>query len=169
MCIRKIITIIMLLSIYASVVSATKPVITNMSPESGEIDIEPSLVSLAVSVITSGAPSMNITFYSNLSGVWDYFYTGTLGTTFAFVENGTYRISVPFFTRNNYTYFWYINVTNTVTGEYNQSSVYNFTTSPNATVYTGISATYIASAVGLIGLIGTLGFISYFSKRRRET
>jgi hypothetical protein len=142
-------------------------VITNIYPESGSTGIEPIIVSLAILVNTTAASTMNITFYSNLSGIWDYFYIGTLDTTFAYVKNGTYRISVPYFSRNSYTYYWYVNVSETTTGEYNQTAVFNFTTRQNVTASAGFDMTYIASAVGLIGLVGVVGLISYIIRRRK--
>lgn len=98
-------------------------------PPTNNSGLCPCCIPLCVGVNNTHGNLMNLTFWSNLSmGYWDYFYLGVDNVTFAYVPNGTYCFNVPNFILYNYTYYWYVNVTDTVTGEYEVSNIYYFTT-----------------------------------------
>lgn len=98
-------------------------------PPNNNSGLCPCCIPLCAGVNNTQGNLMNITFWSNLSmGYWDYFYLGVDTVTFAYVPNGTYCFNVPNFILYNYTYFWYVNVTDTITGEYEVSNIYDFTT-----------------------------------------
>lgn len=77
----------------------------------------------------------------------------------------------------NTTYYWYVNITDTVTGDYNISETFQFHTSQNRTdcltgfnesIYNSINSgieNYYHSTVGLVGLLG-LTYI-FFRKRKK--
>lgn len=98
-------------------------------PPNNNSGLCPCCIPLCAGVNNTHGNLMNLTFWSNLSmGYWDYFYLGVDTVTFAYVTNGTYCFNVPNFILYNYTYYWYVNVTDTVTGEYEVSNIYYFTT-----------------------------------------
>jgi hypothetical protein len=71
---------------------------------------------------------INITFWSNLSGEWDWFYTGQdQRFTLTNLSNGTYYISVPFFNVHNHRYHWNATITDGVT-VVSSGVYYSFTT-----------------------------------------
>lgn len=109
---------------------------TNLNPENNSIDIYPSNMALNVTIVNSNGNSMNLTIYSNLSGTWDYFYTGIINTTLSNIYNGTYDINPVFFVKYNNTYYWYINLSEyNNDSNYNKSDIYKFTTNKNSTGY----------------------------------
>ena len=138
----------------------------------------PPCVSLCVGVNNPAGNNMNLTFYSNLSGSWDWFYIGTENWTYQNVPNGTYCFYVPFFSQYNHTYYWYVNVTDTVTGDYDNSNIYHFRTAENLSdcpcgeeaiinliKENSPQKDYI---IGIVGTIGIIGLIGYFARRNRE-
>ena len=100
-------------------------------PNMSQNGVCPDCVSLCAGVQNMFGHPMNVTFESNLSGTLDYFYLGIDNVTFSNVENNTYCIFVPFFSQYNHTYYWRVNVTDTITGLYNQSDVFVFHTAEN--------------------------------------
>jgi len=77
----------------------------------------------------------------------------------------------------NTTYYWYVNVTDTVTGEYNISHNFQFKTEPDpedcfcgnvsALIDEECPQLYKAYIIGLLGLIGLAG-LGLFKKKRRQ-
>jgi len=114
---------------------------------------------------------MNITFYSNLSGVWDYFYIGTLNTTFSNVNNGTYGLQTVFSTRYNYTYYWYAEIAEYFNETNNRTTpIYDFTTATVAENCTcngtsiGSNISY-AWIVGIAIVFSSLGILAYIRRK----
>jgi len=103
------------------------PVINYIYPPFNETQC-PCCINLCVGVNDSDGNLMNVTFYSNLSGEWDYFYLGTINRTLTYVPNGTYCIQVPYYSLYNHTYYWYVNITDTVTNESIVSDMFFFRT-----------------------------------------
>jgi hypothetical protein len=118
-----VLTILIVFSSFS--LSVADSTIDNMTPTMGDTTVCPGCASLCVDV-NSTVGIMNITIYSNLTGVWDYFYLGTLNLTYANVSNGTYCINVPFFSEYNTTYYWKVKVDDGVLS--NETVIYNFTT-----------------------------------------
>jgi len=119
---KKVMIIILLLAILPTV-SADK--IGDMTPEQDADDLCPCNVALCVEA-SSPVGLMNITFYSNLSGPWDYMYLGTENVTFANVPNGTYCVNVPYFNEYGTKYYWKVEIEDTVST--NVSAIFHFTT-----------------------------------------
>jgi len=75
----------------------------------------------------------------------------------------------------NKTYYWYVNVTDTVTGASNNSDIFSYTTAQNFTdCFSGNLTVALEDAGALdykayiIGLLGLLGLLGYSYKRRRK-
>lgn len=103
--------------------------ITYIYPPSPNGTVCPCCVDLCVSVNSSTGSTMNLTFYSNLSGVWDYFYLGDDNVTLVNVNNCTYCITVPYFSLYNHTYYWNVSIDNGV--EVIDSDIFQFRTAPD--------------------------------------
>jgi len=141
------------------------PVISNEYPTNNSIYICPTSVELGVTVGDADADSMNITFWSNLSGTWDYFYAGTINVTLVDVVNGTYFINPIYFTRYNHVYYWNASVTD---GTYTtDSGVFSFTTS-SSPCGKGGGGMVGGSAMYVVGVIGIFGLLGYFKHKRRH-
>lgn len=123
---KKILIIIFLFVMLLPTVSAdVVNKIGDMTPEQDEDDLCPCNIALCVEA-RSPVGIMNITFYSNLSGPWDYMYLGTENVTFTNVPNGTYCVNVPYFNEYDTTYYWKVEVEDTVS--VNTSAIFHFTT-----------------------------------------
>jgi len=161
-----VVSTLFLFSIYC--VEAT-PQILNMEPSNSLQGVCPPNVTLCVSVASPNGSAMNITFYSNLSGVWDYFYVGTINTTFSPVSNGTYCINVPFFVKYNTTYYWNVSVSDDWTT--NDSPIFSFTTDSNTNCLnftdtdTTRSDSWIFGAASTLSIFGILAYIKVKKKR----
>ena len=90
---------------------------------------------ICVGVNNAEGHTMNFTFYRNHSQFNNFYIVNQLN----YVNNGTYCFCIDGHINNsifypvlfNTTYSWYINVTDTVTGEYNVSDIFFFTTEDN--------------------------------------
>lgn len=121
----------------------------------------PIMIGIAVSDIDTGN-LMNITFYSNLSGSWDYFYTGELYTV-TNVTNGTYYIDPVFFVKADFVYYWNCSVFDGL--DTVESGIFSLSISNVACGGGGIG---IGNIVGVSGVIGIFGLIGWFMNRRRN-
>jgi len=134
-------------------------------PEDEESDMCPNNIDLCVTATSPTGSPMNITFYSNLTGVWDYFYVGYDNTTYYQVSNGTYCINVPYFSRYNHAYFWNVSIDDGIT--VNDSATFSFTTAEsedNCTISQSSSPVWIVGIVLSVSVFGILAFIEV--KRR---
>lgn len=111
---------------------STLPNITVFFPTNLSTDVCPDPVRIGVTVSDDNGDLMNITFRSNLSGFWDWFYTGFHPYEYSLVNltNGTYYLSVPFFSAHDQEYYW--NVTVSDGSVYNHSGWLMFTTDVDA-------------------------------------
>lgn len=140
--------------------------ISLVAPENGSSGHCPNCIMLAVDINSYEGFLMNLTFYSNLSGTWDYFYRGEDNVTFSNCTNGTYRIRVPYFNKYNYQYFWNASVND---GE----EVRNLTIS---TFYTAVSpdecqgggGTSYAWIIGVIIILSIVPVVMVGRLKRRK-
>lgn len=140
--------------------------LTDEYPANNSINVCPNSMEIGVTISNPDGGLMNVTFWSNLSGVWDYFYVGTLNSTLVNVGNGTYYINPVFFTRYNYMYYWNASVSNNTTTI--NSDVFSFTTASSPCGKGGGGGMGSSSVIGIIGLIGIFGILGYIMNRRRK-
>lgn len=103
-------------------------------PEHNSTDICPCCDAMCIGIENENGNQMNLTFYRN-DTMNESFY---IVNKYIYVDNGTYCFcldghmdDIYYPMRYNETYYWYVNVTDTATGEYEISNVYNFTTANN--------------------------------------
>ncbi len=158
-------TIILVVSLFSSGVLSVAPDIDSAS--SNAAYATPHTIVLCANVSHINGDVLNITFHSNLSGIWDYFYLGTNNVTFANVTNGSYCIKATFMTAYNTTYYWNVTVDNGT--ETNYSTTYNLTTIPypiNITSNT-IPQSY-SWLVGIIIVFSSFGIIAFIKTKRNQ-
>jgi len=140
-----------------------------LHPENGSTGHCPSCIYLSVYINSYEGLPMNLTFYSNLSGTWDYFYRGEDNVTYSNCTNGTYSIRVPYFAKYNHQYFWNASVTDG--GETSNISISNFFTavSPDECQGGGGGTSY-AWIIGVIIILSIVPVImkSRLDKKRRK-
>jgi len=158
---NKILIIIPMLIIVMSNPISADITIEDIIPLDGTEDILPPSVNLTATILNDNGNPMNITFWSNLSGSWDYFYINDLNTTFREVDNDTYSLRVPYLSVYGRTYFWYINATDTITGESFESSIYTFTMIDNPDIFSKFGNRNDAWIIGVVVLFSTFGVIAY--------
>ena len=164
---RIIISIILLISLLPTPIHAEEFSLSNELPINGSVGECPSQIYLCITAYGSGSDILNLTFYSNLSGAWDYFYLGTINTTFTNVSNKQYCIYVPHFSILNRTYYWNVSITDG-TQTYN-SDVYHFSTTDDPdTCTSGGGGRNDAWVVGVAMMFSVFGIIAYMKLRRRE-
>ncbi len=100
-------------------------------PDHNSTDVCPCCDSMCIGIENENGNSMNLTFYRN-DTMNESFY---IVSKYRYVNNGTYCFCIDghiddiyYPMKYNETYNWYVNVTDTVTGGYKISNVYNFTT-----------------------------------------
>lgn len=132
------------------------PVVSISIPSNNSIGVCSNSMELGVTVSDPDGDTMNITFWSNLSGVWDYFYLGTINRTLVDVANGTYYIDPVYFVQYNHVYYWNVSVSDsTFTTD---SPVFSFTTSSSPCGKGGGGMSNNAmNVIGIIGIFGLLG------------
>jgi len=100
-------------------------------PDHNSTTVCPCCDSMCIGIENENGNPMNITFYRN-DTMNESFY---IVNRYKNVENGTYCFCIDghiddiyYPMKYNETYNWYVNVTDTVTGSYKVSNVFNFTT-----------------------------------------
>ena len=167
----KLISAIVLIACLTTQTVSAIPTITATAPVNNTGVACPPCAYLSVNVTHENGTAMNITFCSNLSGVWDYFYIGTLNTTIPNVNNGSYNINIVYVTEYNSTYYWYVNVSNfDDPSNYTKSGIFNFnTTSEIATCNStlgDVGMTY-AWIVGIAVVFSSFGVLAYLKRRQK--
>ena len=167
----KIVAIILLTCLFAQTCLAI-PTVTNPFPINNSIVTVPPCASIGTTISNDNGTNMNITFYSNLTGVWDYFYTGELNVTVSNLANGTYYITTVFMDIYSTTYYWYVNVSefNNDSNYYN-TPIYQLTTTSeiaNCTADSAFSSQTYTWIIGIIVVFSSLGILAYIKKRRKE-
>jgi hypothetical protein len=97
---------------------ASESVISNPEPPNDASDIPPGNISLSTTVNDSDNDSINITFRTNASGIWNDIETNNS------VPNGIYGQFYTF-TENNFTYYWSVNCSD---GKTWTNQTFHFTT-----------------------------------------
>ena len=155
------ISIVLTLSIPLIMIGSAQVEISNPLPADGATGECPCCITLSVDISNVSAYDTNLTFYSNLSGDWDYFYIGIDNITFTNITNATYAINVPFFNQYNHIYYWNVSVSD------GANVTYTFTTALNkAECDTVISNE--SWVVGVAIMFGGLGIILAIRKRRNR-
>ena len=110
------------------------PAISYISPPSPNGTVCPCCVDMCISVNNTEGHPMNITFYRNDSQFTDYYivnqYTNVTNGTYCFCIDGHINNSIYYPMNFHETYHWYVNITDTVTGEYLVSDIFTFRTYP---------------------------------------
>jgi len=135
---------------------------------------------MCIGITNENGNNMNLSFYRN-DTMNETFY---LVNKYINVSNNTYCFCIDghigdiyYPMRYNETYHWYVNVTDVVTGSYDVSNIYWFTTAENlsdciclnASTYADLDTSYYkAFVIGLLGLIGLLGILKKRKKENRE-
>jgi len=145
---------------------ANPPIVSNEYPADGSVYVCPNSVELGITVSDPDGDLMNITFWSNLSGVWDYFYTGTINATLVNVADGTYYINPIYFVQYNFVYYWNVSVTDGT--DIVDSAVFSFTTSSSPCGKGGGGGMSGGSVMGIIGMVGIFGLLGFIMNRRRK-
>ena len=104
-------------------------------PNMSQTNVCPCCDKMCIGIDNEFGNTMNISFYRNDSQFEDFYLVNKL----TYVNNGTYCFcidghindSLYYPTRYNETYYWYVNVTDTVTGLYNVSDTFIFKTAEN--------------------------------------
>jgi len=138
--------------------------LSNPYPANESTDECPALLTLCITVYTASPNKVNLTFWSNLSGSWDYFYIGIENTTFYDVSSREYCIYVPFFDVYGKTYFWNASLFDGTT--HYSSPIYKFTTNSNpddCDFEGGTSEVWIVGVAIVFSIFGILAFV-----RRRK-
>lgn len=134
---------------------------------------------MCVGINNMNGSNMNISFYRNDSQ-WETFY---LINQYLNVSNGTYCFCLDGHINNslyypmkyNESYHWYVNVTDVVTGEYNVSAIFNFSTAEFiddcfcgnvSEAIEDIPSFYKPYIIGVLGLIGLAGLIGRLRRRK---
>jgi len=136
--------------------------------------------SMCIGITNELGHLMNLSFYRNDSQNLTYYVVNR----YTMVPNGTYCFCIDghiddiyYPMRYNETYNWYINVTDVVTGDYNISNIYNFTTAQNRTDCICLNSSNVSSLCddcgklgmpGVIGLVGIFGLLGYFLTTRKR-
>jgi len=164
--------LIFIIVISSGISSATSISYSAPYPTNNSVGICPPCATLSINVSESYGNRTNITFYSNLSGVWDYFYIGTLNTTITNVTNGSYAINIVFVTHYNSTYYWYVNTSEYFNdSNYNVTPIYQFhTANLSDGCYcngSGTESSQISYAwvVGLVIVFSSFGILAFVKKR----
>jgi hypothetical protein len=128
-------------------------------------DVCPCCDAMCVGINNVNGHGMNITIYRNDSHFEEFYmineYNNVTNNTYCFCIDGHINNSMYYPMRYNETYFWYINVTDTVTGEYMVSDTYQFTTARNLSECPcGEEAIRLATGRGEIIRFGSLHDLS---------
>jgi len=104
--------------------------------------------------------------------------TGTWSTDnisfYAYIQDTTIEEHHPL--RYNETYYWYINITDAVTGETSDSNIFQFRTAENpdycfcgnfSDEYSDLLCGCGSNTVGIIGVTGLIGLVGWFMVRKR--
>ena len=90
---------------------------------------------MCVGISNADGHSMNITIYRNDSQFETFYiinkYNYVGNKTYCFCIDGHIDDNVYYPMKYNETYYWYVNITDTTTGEYEISDTYQFTTAEN--------------------------------------
>jgi len=168
---HKTITTLSLFLLFFCFVSYTSATMTisNPLPSDNKLNVDPNSMILSVTVNDSSRSICNITFYSNLSGVWDYFYLGDVGVTYANVScNGTYGFNPVFFVNYTCSYWWNVSVDNGTDGNV-EGGVYKFITVSGLQSYGGGGVSDDGSmSIGVSALgLSVVGVLAFIRRRRR--
>jgi len=101
-------------------------------PAWNSTDICPCCDAMCVGISNANGHAMNMTIYRNDSQFETFYvvnrYSYIGNETYCFCLDGYIDDGVYYPMRYNETYYWYVNVTDTVTGEYEISDTFQFTT-----------------------------------------
>jgi len=104
-------------------------------PDYNSTDVCPCCDSMCIGIDGMFDNPMNITFYRNDTQFEDFYIVNKLTNIedgrHCFCIDGHINNSIYYPMRYNETYNWYVNITDTVTGEYEVSEFFNFTTAEN--------------------------------------
>ena len=158
---KKYIVISLLFLLFLSVVTKADYTLSGFYPQNGETELYPSYISLCVTATHNSSNIVNLTFYSNLSGPWDYFYLGEDNITFSDISNDTYCISVPYFSEYGTTYYWYVNISDGVTSY--ESPIFHFSTidadEEDTTPWSNLSQTGLIGSALVFSIFGIIAFM----------
>jgi len=148
-------------------------------PPWNDTNICPCASAMCLGIANVEGHSMNLTFYRN-DTMNETFY---VVNRYVEVSNGTYCFcldghidDIYYPMKYNESYHWYVNITDTVSGDYNISQVFNFTTVENISdcpcgldeIIEVIDDTdYIRDDSWLIGLIIVFSVLSFVFVRRK--
>jgi len=135
-------------------------------PSNNTVNVCPPAYIGATISVDNGKP-LNLTFYSNLSGIWDYFYMGTINTTYTNATNGTYQFDTVFMIDYGNTYYWYINATEYENeSNYTVSPIYNLAidSSPANCTSNGSNISY-SWVIGIAIVFSSLGILAFIRKK----
>jgi hypothetical protein len=142
--------------------------LTNVNPTNGSTGECPCCINLCVEISSEEGLLMNLTLYSNLSGVWEYFYIGEDNVTASNLSNGTYCVSVPYFNEYNHMYYWNASVSDGAT--IIESPIWHFSTAltPDDCQFGGgTSYTWIV-VISIIFLVIPIGMLMRGKRKRRK-
>ncbi|RLF28294.1 MAG: hypothetical protein DRN05_04320, partial [Thermoplasmata archaeon] len=132
-------------------------------PKTNATNINPNGTALIVNISNPYNHSMNLTFYTNITGSWQPITTNYT-TQLTNLKNGTYLIYTNVFKNYSTKYYWYANVTDVVTGDTNSTGITWFTTRPRFNIIPTDNTSYLS----LLSLI-LIPYILYRFKKRRKT
>jgi len=104
-------------------------------PNMSQSNVCPCCDGMCVGINNEFGNSMNITFYRNDTQFEEFYISNKLTNvnngTYCFCVDGHNNDSLYYPVRFNETYYWYVNITDTVTGLSNESDIFVFRTAEN--------------------------------------
>lgn len=145
---------------FTTVGVGNQPIISTPDPSNGSTG-ETLFPALGVTVTDADADTMNLTWYSNVSGSWEI-----IGTNLSDIGNGTYYQKFDEFAIYGLTYYWNMSVTD---GTYVvDSGVFSFTAETVPSASGGGGGSMVSSTMGVIGICGIFGLLGFIMHRRRR-
>ena len=143
-------------------------------PNHGDYTVCPCADAMCINITNYFGNPMNITFYRNDSQFEEFYVVNQLfevgNGTYCFCLDGHINDSVYYPMRFNETYYWYVNVTDTVFENSEESEIFMFHTAMNRSDCIAGDEPYgdippHGYTLGLFGLVGLIGLIWGYKRR----
>lgn len=149
----------------------TRGPVSNIYPPDSSTGICPCCDAMCIDVLNEFGNSMNISIYRNDSQFEDFYimnqFLNVSNGTYCFCIDGHINNSIYYPMNYNSTYYWYVNVTDTVTEQSDESDTFHFTTAENISDCEVEDTDTISNESWLVGVIIVFMGLSIGLIRRR--
>lgn len=139
--------------------------LSNENPLNESTDECPNYIFLCLTVYSANSSTMNLTFYSNVTGTWEPFYINSYPLVLRNITNGEYCIYVHDFMIFDHTYYWNASL-NDGTAVF-ESDIFQFETTDDPTSCLGGSSSNSSWILGVAILFSIFGIMAYIKQRKR--